>query len=247
MELVVSFYSRTTYPHHEDVDAVTEGAAGARVKHADIPPELRRAFYECARLRSEGEPIPDHVRQMANEYRRWANNGGKDPGGRTWGAVYTYIPEELRKAVTRCAKARRAGLRPSAEDLAKQSEYWRWRLHGGPPPQPDPPPEWPKSAHLEWRRLIRAGTAPGDIDPDIARGHAEYEGRKPHRYTRCAPSDRIGGRACHGRHGNGPRRLPYAPGVANCRMCNVAYTDVPDDVFRCGCCGGLLRKEAKFK
>lgn len=228
------------------------GPSGGRrgaVKYMDIPGELRRCGSEYSRLRRAGEPVPEDVRIKNNLYKRWLARGGKDPNAAKMdGVSHTYIPEDLRRACAEYNRLKRHGRTPSAEVLAKHAEYHRWLKHGGRPPEKGGGnTEWPRSAYLEWVRLIKAGTPPGDIPSKVAEGRAEYLGTAPRKYTECAPSDHVGGRGCRGRHGNGPRRLPYGPGVAACTSCMIAYRDVPDDVTGCGCCGKPLRKSARSK
>lgn len=217
------------------------------VKYADIPEELRRCGSEYSRLRRAGKSIPDDIRTKNNMYKRWLACGGKDPEtAKASRVTRVYIPEELRHACAEYHRLKRHGRIPPAEVAAKYAEYQRWISHGGKPPERKKP-EWPHSAYLEWIRLIRAGTPPGDVPSKVAEGRAEYLGAAIKKYTACAPSDYKGGHGCHGHHGNGPRMLPYGPGVAMCTNCSVAYTCVPYDVTRCGCCGKQLRKSARAK
>lgn len=221
--------------------------------YGDIPEELRRAACEAVKLRRAGKPVPDDIQRLSNQYKRWVYHNGKDPGeGDGREPVHGFIPDELRKAHAAVCRKRYNGEIPTKEETAMYNEYFRWIRHGGPPPEreerPDPARvEWPLSAYLTWNDLIKAGTAPGDIPMDIADGRAEYLGVAPKRYTACSPSDVVGGRGCRGLHGGGPRRLRYGPGVAMCLNCDASYTDVPEDVNWCGCCGRRLRKSARFK
>ena len=223
------------------------------VTYQDIPENLRRAACEAVKLRRAGKPVPDDIQEMSSRYKRWIYHGGQDPGegdGRV--PVHDYIPAELREAHAAVCRKRYNGQAPTKEETAMSNEYYRWLRHGGPPPdkeeRPDPDKtEWPLSAYLMWNQLIKDGTAPGDIPADIADGRAMHLGTTPKRYTACSPSDRIGGRGCRGRHGKGPKRRRYGPGVAMCSNCDTSYTDVPDDVNWCGCCGTILRKSARFK
>ena len=228
----------------------TEQSGGKRhaVKYADIPAELRRAANEYTKLLRAREPIPDEIRVKHNKYKRWVACGGKDPDAvKTDRVVYDYIPEELRRASHEYNRLKRRGETPPPDVAKKNSEYGRWVRHRGePPPRPEEP-KGPHLAHLEWIRRIREGESPGDIPASVAEGRAEYLGTAVRKYTACAPSDRKGGRGCRGRHGSGPRRLPYGPGVAVCTNCVVAYRDVPADVTGCGCCGKPLRKSSRSK
>ena len=107
--------------------------------------------------------------------------------------------------------------------------------------------EWPYSAYLEWNALIKKGVPPGEISARLAESCAEYLGKSVNKYTPCGPPGRKNGQGCRGRHEDGPVRLPFAPGVAFCKPCQRAYTGVPEDVTRCGCCGKTLRKHLRKK
>ena len=215
------------------------------VKHVDIPIELRRAAVEYGRLSRAGETVPDEIRIMHNEYKRWACRGGKDPEVYRSRIKHDYIPDDLRQAGLEYNRILRRGEMPTEDIIKKNSEYCRWVRHRGPPPPKPEKPEWPRSAHLEWIRLIGDGVPPGKIPADIAKGRSEYLGTTLRKYTKCSPSKNRGGRGCRGMHGDGPRKIPYGPGIAMCTNCSVMYQNVPDDVTGCGCCGKTLRRSAR--
>lgn len=226
-------------------------AGDSRIKYADIPEPVRKGARIYVRLLKAGKPIPDHIRKLHNEYKSWARRKGKNPADFKGNIIHDYIPEPLRKANTEVARLRRLGEKPDEKVAADYLEYQRWLKYKGEPPKRmklEPvEPKWPLTAVIEYDRLIKEGVAPGDIPRHIVEGRAEHLGVKPSKFTKCALSDRVGGRGCRGRHGNGPRRLRYVPGVAMCVRCTIAYTGVPEDVNRCGCCGATLRKEKRFK
>lgn len=225
---------------------------GPGIKYPDIPEEVRAGARTYVRLLKAGQPIPDHVRELHNKYKGWARRSGRKPGF-TGNIVRTDIPEEFRRANTEVARMKRLGKKPDAETKANYSEYQRWLKYGGKPPPKKvvkfelDKMEWPMAAALEWDRRISGGEAPGEIQQYIVDGRAKHKGLKPSKYTPCSPSDRTGGKGCRKKHGNGPKRLRYGPGIANCTKCQIGYTNVPDDVNRCGCCGATLRKQKRSK
>lgn len=224
-----------------------------KVIYEDIPEEYRRGACEAVKLRRAGKPVPEDIQELSNKYKRCVRYGGKEPdSGSAHNTVHDYIPEQYRNANTAVCRKRLLGQTPTDEEIAFANEYRRWIRYRGEPPAKEEPAdpakaEWPLSAYLEWNNLLKEGKAPGEIPARISDGRSEYLRMDPKRYTGCSPSEKVGGRGCRGRHGNGPRRLRYGPGVAMCIHCDIAYTGVPKSVSWCGCCGGPLRKSARFK
>ena len=222
----------------------------SRIKHDNIPEDVRAGARMYVRLLKAGDPIPDYVRKLHNQYKRLARRGGGSAIKSN--IIHTFIPERYRKANNDIARLKRQGKKPTPETEADAREYQRWLKHGGQPPpkriklEPDEV-KWPQTAAMEWDRLINDGKCPGDIPQYIIDGRAKYLGKQTSKYTPCSKSDRKGGKGCRGMHGNGPKLLKYAPGVANCVRCQIGYRNVPEDVNRCGCCGGSLRKQKRFK
>ena len=230
------------------------GAGNGRIIHHGIPTDLREAARRYAVLIGRGEPVPDDIRKKHNEYKKWVRYGGKDPAGIPRKAsANSYIPEDLRKALAEYNRLHAAGADPPRDVIEKANEYARWRAHGGPPPEkrrrlPKPHEvEWPYSAYLEWHAMLKKGVPPGEIPAKVAEGYAKYLGVPVRKYTPCCPPGKKNGQGCRGRHGDGPMRIPFAPGVAHCTPCQIAYRNVPDDVTRCGCCGKVLRKNPRNK
>ena len=224
-----------------------------RVKCHDIPDDLREAVRLYAALKARNDAVPDDVREKNNRYKAWLRHNGQDPDAvQKKPAANAFIPEDLREAFREYSRHRLRGTKPPKDVREKYNEYVRWYNHGGKPPEkrrrlPKPDEvEWPYSAYLEWNLKIKQGVAPGAIPKRLAEGCAEYLGRPVTKYTECSPGKKNGPR-CRGMHGNGPGRMPFRPGVALCTTCKTAYTDVPDDVSRCGCCGKTLRKHARHK
>ena len=224
-----------------------------RIKYDKIPEELRNASRLLTSLLRADKPVPDEVRTKHNLYKRWLKCGGRDPETvepKTKPIKHAYIPADLRNASTECSRLKRKG-KPVPQDIAdKATEYRRWLRHGGEPPDRK---EYKRrgsgtnyEAYLEWSKLRRQGVAPGDMPKKIIEGRANHLGIATKKYTKCAPSAKSGGRGCRGRHGHGWSRMRYNPGVAMCMICGVAYSDVPEDVTGCGCCGQMLRKNARF-
>ena len=224
-----------------------------RVKYNEIPEELREASRLLAGLLRAGKPIPDEVRAKHNLYKRWLKCGGKDPETvkpKAKPVKHAYVPADLRNASTEFNRLKRKG-EPVPQDIAdKAAEYRRWVRHGGEPPAHKERRRHGSGthyeAHLEWLKLRRKGVAPGDMPKRIVEGRAKHLGIAVKKYTKCAPSTKSGGRGCRGRHGYGWSKMRYNPGVAMCIICGVAYSDVPEDVTGCGCCGQMLRKNARF-
>lgn len=230
-----------------------DGKAGdrsRRISYPDIPEDLRLAANEYTRLRSAGLPVPDHVKRGHNLYKRWVANGGRDPTVRRGNAI---TPAHLREANSKFKRMQRAGLKPPRELVDAHNEYVRWLRYRGQPPEkrkPLPKPEevkWPYSAYLEWNRLIREGVAPGDISEELARGYAEHRGVSVRKYTKCEDSDMPHGRGCRARHGKSNARKYHRKGVASCVPCSASYSDVPEDVLWCGCCGARLRRNPRSR
>lgn len=227
---------------------------GPGVVYPDIPEELRKASNEYVKLRGAGEPVPDDIREKHNEYKRWVAHGGRDPGTvPKKGHPKTYAPAHLRAASAEYRRLRLAGQNPPQDVVDAHNEHCRWLRYRGQPPEkrkriPKPEEvEWPYSAYLEWNRLIREGTAPGDIPADIADGHAKHLGKPVKKYTPCEDSEVRHGHGCRGRHGKSNARRYFRKGTANCVRCSASYADVPEDVMWCGCCGSRLRKNPRSR
>ncbi|MXX20333.1 MAG: hypothetical protein F4W68_04700 [Cenarchaeum sp. SB0661_bin_35] len=156
------------------------------------------------------------------------------------------IPEKLRLAKAEYQRNRAHNIEPTPELMSLVSEYNRWSRFGG-----EPPPARPRSRTLESQpyhaeqmeltRLGKSGVAPGDIPLNIVEGAAKFRGVPTPKYTKCGDSPKTGYN-CKGRHGNGPRKNI---GAAFCRQCRVAYMELPDDVFFCGCCGKKLSRRTR--
>ena len=233
--------------------AIPEKGRGMSVKYHDIPDDLREAGRVYAILMGRGESIPEDIRVKNNEYKRWLRYGGKDPATiPKKPPANEYIPEDLRNAYSEYNRLQHRGIAPPKDIAAKANEYIRWRMHKGKPPakkrHPLPKPDevdWPYSAYLEWNAMIKDGVPPGEIPTRLAEGYAEYLGKPVNKYAPCGPPGKKTGHGCRGRHGDGPTKLPFVPGVAACKNCRRTYTDVPDDVTRCGCCGKLLHRQPR--
>lgn len=223
------------------------------LRYPNIPAELRAAAKEKVRLHAAGKPIPDDVREKANEYQRWCNNKGVRPSARKRPKIkHIDVPPELRAAKAEYQKIYERGGECPSDVRVALNEYNRWVRSGGVQPPPlrsrrasdeDTPY---RREYLERNRLARNGVAPGDMPKEVIEGAAKYNGTAIPKYTVCADSPKKGG-SCKGRHGNGPQSNKGIPGYGFCRKCSVGYMDIADDVIFCGCCGGRLSRRLRDK
>ena len=220
-------------------------AKSARIIYADIPEKLRESDREYVGLRKAGKPIPDTIRRDHNKYRRLLRKKTAKPATKSR-VIHDFIPEHLRRAHNAYQKMKRRGEPVPPDIFEARQEYHRWLKHGSePPPKKEEPRREYYDEYLQYNRDRREGMSPGLMPRRIIEGRARYMGVRPHRYTKCSPSDHQGERGCTKQHGNGPKRLPYGDGVAMCTVCNAAYTGVPKEVTACGCCGKPLRKSPR--
>lgn len=166
-----------------------------------IPVEIRKAASEYRRLRKAGEPVPDGMLADWREYQRLlrrkrgikprqkrdakpGSKGGARPSRRKYD-----VPEELREAVRKCRRLRRAG-KPIPEPVKKAyCEYQqicnRFRNPNANPrgrrPERGDIPEHLRAAARECSRLRRHGLPIPDDLRELAKQYeqAAKRGRKP--------------------------------------------------------------------
>ena len=144
--------------------------AKKRLKHSDLPAELREANSEYQRLQRAGKPVPEDIRALKCEYLRITARR-RDPkvGSRRRGRQPEYddIPEELREANSEYQRLRRAG-QPIPENIhALNREYNRILARHRDPkvgsrrrgrqPEHEDIPEKLRAANSEYQRRLRAG------------------------------------------------------------------------------------------